>query len=68
MTKTEILDHFGGAVATARALGITQPSVTHWDEDAVPALRQLEIERITCGALRAGPECDRYRVPAGAKR
>lgn len=61
MTKTEVLNHFGGAVATARALGISQPSVSNWSED-LPELRQLEIENLTAGVLRASPECDKYRV------
>jgi DNA-binding transcriptional regulator YdaS (Cro superfamily) len=61
MTKTEVLAHFGGAVATAKALGISQPSVSNWSEQ-LPELRQLEIEQLTGGALRAGPECDKYRV------
>ena len=61
MTKTEVLEHFGGVVATARALGIAQPSVSNWSEE-LPELRQLELEHLTGGALRAGPECDKYRV------
>jgi hypothetical protein len=32
----------------------------------LPILRQLEIERYTAGALKAGRECDKYRV--GDKR
>lgn len=52
-------------MATARALGISQPSVSNWDEQ-LPPLRQLEIENLTGGKLRAGPECDKYRVPAKA--
>lgn len=63
MTKTEVLAHFGGQTAVAKALGMSQPSVSTWPEQ-LPVLRQLEIERLTGGALRAGPECDKYRVPA----
>lgn len=62
MKKQEVIDHFGGVGATARALGIAQPSVTTW-KDPLPELRQLQIEVLTGGVLRAGPECDRYRVP-----
>ena len=62
MTKQEVLDYFGGGAAVARALGISHPSVTNWT-DPLPDLRQLEIERLTNGELRAGPECDKYRVP-----
>ena len=61
MTKQEVIEFFGGVHATARALGISQPSVTNWRQ--IPAIRQLQIERLTDGRLRAGPECDPYRVP-----
>lgn len=61
MNKAEVIAYFGSVVETARALGIAQPSVTNWSEQ-LPILRQLEIERLTGGKLRAGPECDRFRV------
>ncbi len=63
MTKDQVIAYFGGSQqAVANALGIRQPSVSGW-RDPLPELRQLEIERLTEGQLRAGPECDRYRVP-----
>lgn len=62
MTKDEVIAHFGSQAAAAEALGIKQPSVANWG-DPLPELRQLELERLTKGALRAGPECDKYRVP-----
>ena len=66
MTKTEVLAHFGGQTAVAKALGMSQPSVSAWPEQ-LPVLRQLEIERLTLGVLKAGPECAKYRVPAETK-
>ena len=65
LRKHEVLDYFGGVAATAKALGISQPSVSNWGE-APPELRQLQIEALTAGALRAGSECDKYRIPATA--
>lgn len=62
MTKTDLIQHFGSVSAVAAALNIKQPSVSAWAEE-LPVLRQLEIEAMTAGLLRAGPECDRYRVP-----
>lgn len=56
MTKTEAIKHFGSQSALARALSITQPSVAEWAED-LPALRQIQIERVTGGQLRADPSC-----------
>ena len=67
MTKDEVLKHFGSQAATAEALRIKQPSVAAW-ADPLPELRQLEIEQLTNGALRAGAECDKYRVPMKSKR
>jgi len=61
MTKDELIHHFGSQSAVAAALGIKQPSVSTWS-DPLPELRQLEIERLTGGKLRAGTECDKYRV------
>lgn len=66
MLKTEVIQHFGGVVETARQLGLSQPSVTNW-EDPLPVLRQLQIEALTHGALRAGPECEPFRVPRAEK-
>jgi transcriptional repressor of cell division inhibition gene dicB len=63
MLKQDVIDHFGGVTATSRALGTSQPSVTNWS-DPLPVLRQLQIEKLTGGALKAGPECEIYRVKA----
>lgn len=61
MKTTDVIEHFGSQYAVARALGIKQPSVANW-KDEPPALRQLQIEAVTGGALRADPECDKFRV------
>lgn len=66
MTKDEVIAHYGSQGLVADALGIKQPSVANW-RDPLPELRQLEIERLTSGVLRAGPECEKYRVPARRK-
>jgi DNA-binding transcriptional regulator YdaS (Cro superfamily) len=52
MTKDEVIRHFGSVSATARALGIRQPSVTNWGKFP-PADRQLQIQLVTGGKLRA---------------
>lgn len=54
MRTSAALEHFGGTIALARALGIKPPSVSQWGE-IVPPLRQLQIERLTNGALKADP-------------
>jgi hypothetical protein len=67
MNKADVIAHYGSQVAVAQALGIKQPSVANWS-DPLPELRQLQIEALTGGALKAGPECDKYRAPATPKR
>lgn len=52
LTMAELAEHFGMSTANAYL----------W-KTGIPVLRQLEIENMTGGRLRAGPECDRYRVP-----
>jgi|SanBayMetagenome_1026888.scaffolds.fasta_scaffold39325_2 hypothetical protein len=63
MLKEDVLRYFGGVAATARALNLAQPSITQWPEP-LPVLRQLQVEALTGGALKAGPECAPFRVPA----
>lgn len=51
--KTDLaVAYFGTRAAIARALGIKGPSVSEWG-DYPPMLRQLQIERLTGGALKA---------------
>lgn len=62
MTKNEAIKHFGTQVLLAQALKISQGTVAGWG-DSPPELRQLQLEAMTKGVLKAGPECDPYRVP-----
>lgn len=55
MRTKDVISHFGSQAAVARALGIAQPSVANWPETP-PPLRQLQIERLTGGKLRADPK------------
>lgn len=65
MTKNQAIQHFGTQVLLAKALGMSQGSVSLWDEYP-PELRQLQIEALTHGELKAEPACDKYRVPKAA--
>ena len=55
MLKKDAIDHFGGQAELARALNIKTQSITDWG-DCVPPLRQIQIEKITHGALKASPD------------
>ena len=63
MTKDQAITYFGTQVALAEALGIGQSSISEWDKYP-PELRQIQLQTITHGKLRAEPECF---IPQGAK-
>lgn len=56
MKTQHAIDHYGSATALADALGVTLPAISQWTEFP-PDKRQLQIERLTNGALKAEPEC-----------
>jgi DNA-binding transcriptional regulator YdaS (Cro superfamily) len=57
MRTADAIRHFGSQYALAKALKIKQPSVAKWNKYP-PDVRQLQIERITQGKLKAEPECE----------
>lgn len=63
MRTTEVVKHYGTQLAVAEALGIRQSSVAEWS-DFPPPLRQLQIEHLTRGKLKAEPECKPEREAA----
>ena len=52
MDMSTVVAWYGSKAAVARALGVSAVAVTRWKDD-VPPLRQLQLERMTKGALRA---------------
>lgn len=67
MLKKDAIAHFGTQEALAGALGIKTQSITTWP-DRVPSLRQLQLERITEGKLKADPSILPGSEPATAQR
>ncbi len=63
MKTSDVLAFYGSQHKVALALDLRQPSIARWGEYP-PALRQLQIEALTGGKLRAEPECDKFRVAA----
>ncbi len=56
MNKSDAIKHFGTQVKLGEALGCKQHTISGWGEYP-PDARQLQIERITLGALKAEPDC-----------
>jgi DNA-binding transcriptional regulator YdaS (Cro superfamily) len=60
MTYDQLISHYGTQSAAASALGINQSSVSEWKErGSIPRLRQLHIEILTKGKLKADPSAKR---------
>ncbi len=65
MTYDDLIEHFETQVAAAAFLGINQSNLSDWKrKEGIPPIRQLKIEAMTDGKLKAGPECDKLRFPA----
>ena len=57
MKTSDVVRHYGTQTAVAAALGMkNQSSVSGWGEYP-PDKRQLQVERLTDGALKAEPGC-----------
>jgi len=56
MKTVEAITFYGTQTKLAEALGMGQSTISEWPEYP-PSARQLQIERITIGALKAEPGC-----------
>lgn len=65
MTSEQVFKHFKGKARAAVALGIKVPSVYGWGRYP-PKLRQLQVERITGGKLKAEANCEPFRAVEAA--
>lgn len=54
MTKADAIRYYGSQKALAVALKCEQPAVAQWGEYP-PALRQIQLEKLTRGRLKAEP-------------
>jgi transcriptional repressor of cell division inhibition gene dicB len=62
MKTADALKHFGSNTALTQALGLSTGAVSQWGEYP-PAFRQLQIEKLTRGRLKA----EEHIVPAKQK-
>jgi len=56
MLTKDVIEHFGSQAKVAEALGIKQSSVAEWGRRP-PALRQIQIEQLVGGKLKAHRSC-----------
>jgi len=56
MTTSEAIEHYGSRQALAAALDLKLPSIYDWG-DHPPDLRQIQLEMLTAGQLRAEASC-----------
>ena len=54
MTKDEAIKHYGTQQKLADALGLSQSTVAEWGAYP-PKLRQLQLQQVTRGRLKAEP-------------
>jgi hypothetical protein len=54
MTTQEAIEHYGTQTKLATALGTTQSTISSWGAFP-PKLRQLQLQQITKGRLKAEP-------------
>ncbi|AEE26330.1 Cro/CI family transcriptional regulator [Francisella hispaniensis] len=55
MKINHVIKHFKTKAELARVLKIEPSAVSHWvKKDEIPAKRQLQIQKITKGKLKAG--------------
>ena len=58
MSPKELTDYYGNQTLAAAAAGVTQGTVSDWvTSGRIPDKRQLHIERITDGKLKADDGC-----------
>lgn len=66
MRLADLVQHYGNQTAAGDALGVSQSTISGWEERGIPHLRQLQIEVLTCGALMADAEsAAELRLPDG---
>lgn len=59
MTYDDVINHFGTQLAAAKALGLSQSSISDWKRVGITNLRQLHVEAVTKGKLKADPAAKR---------
>lgn len=55
MYKNLVVQHFGGVVKVAQALGLKHPAVSRWG-NVIPEKQAMRLDRITKGVLRYEPK------------
>lgn len=56
MKAVNVVVHFGSVSKAAKALTVTRVTIYNWLRQGVPKLRQIQIEKVSGGALKADPD------------
>jgi len=65
MKRDDLFKHFGGALATAKAFGVTKSAVYQWGE-VVPELIAYKAQVLTAGRLQVDPAAYERKLEAPA--
>jgi len=64
MEVKQVFEFFGGVGKTARALGLSQSTVSEWQINGVPECRQYQIELATHRQIKADKPALRIKAAA----
>ena len=53
MDYSDVIKHFDGVTAAAQQLGMTRAGIYYWQKHPIPYPRQLHIQQVTRGKLKA---------------
>lgn len=53
MNYDQLIEHYGSQTNAAKALGISPVAVCLWQKGGIPERRQLQLQQLTRGALKA---------------
>lgn len=60
MRKTDVIEHFGSGVKTARALNVTKSAVSQWP-DTIPEAMAYRAQAASRNKLKVDPEVYRLK-------
>jgi DNA-binding transcriptional regulator YdaS (Cro superfamily) len=53
MTTQDLIEYYGSKIKAAAALGVSLTTINNWEKKGIPHIKQLAIQTITKGKLKA---------------